>query len=187
MAAQLASRSVRADARRNRDRILAAAGEAFSEHGPHLPLDEIARRAEVSPATLFRHFANRDELVAAVVERRLADEVEPVIASALAADDPWEGLVAVIGATLRVGTASPAWRDTLAMAREQGLVRRSRDRLLGPLAVLLERAQAQGQVRDDVGIADLAPIMRMLRALVVTSGDLADDAWLRYLSLLLRR
>ena len=52
-------RPLRADARRNHDRIVAAAREVFARHGPDLSLDEIAHRAGVSPATLFRHFANR--------------------------------------------------------------------------------------------------------------------------------
>ena len=68
-----AQRRLRADAQRNRDRIMEAARRILTEHGPHLPLEEIARQAGVSPATLYRPFANREELVHAVVEGRFAD------------------------------------------------------------------------------------------------------------------
>jgi AcrR family transcriptional regulator len=180
-------RPLRADARRNRDRILDTAQQAFSDHGPHLSLDEIAARAGVSPATLFRHFANRDELVAAVVERRFATEVDPVVARAVEADDPWQGLVAAFDAILHVGADSRPWRETMLVAKEAGLVTELiRDRFYGPVGVLLERARRAGTVRGDVTVDDLRPITRMLRALVTTSSDPTDDEWRRYLSLLLR-
>jgi AcrR family transcriptional regulator len=179
------ARPLRADARRNQDRILDAAQEAFSEAGPYLPLDAIAARAGVSPATLFRHFANRDELVAAVVERRFADEVEPVVAEALAGDDAWSGLVAVFAATLNVGTNRPAWRETVLLAKESGLVGVMTERFSRPVGRLLERAQADGVVRPDVGPDDLRPIVRMLRGVMTAEVDVPRDAWLRYLSLLL--
>jgi AcrR family transcriptional regulator len=181
------ARPQRADARRNRDRILAAAQQAFSEHGPHLSLDEIAARAGVSPATLFRHFANRDELVAAVVERRFAEQVEPVVARAADAEDPWQGLVAAFDAILHLGADRPSWRETVLVAKEAGLVTELiRDRFYGPVGKLLERAQRAGTVRAEIGVGDLKPIVRMLRTLVTTSPDLPDDAWLHYFSLLLR-
>ena len=180
-------RPLRADARRNRDRIMEAARRVLSEHGPHLPLEEIARQAEVSPATLYRHFANREELVHAVVERRFADEVEPVITIALAGDDPWNGLVHVIAATLRSATTTPAWREALSMVRDDAVAREfARDRFLAPAGELLRRAQAAGTARADVDATDLAPIMRMMRALVLTPEDFAGGAWQRYLTLMLR-
>ena len=61
-----AARRLRADARRNRERILEVAREAFTRHGAEATLDDIARRAEIGPATLYRHFATRDALIAAV-------------------------------------------------------------------------------------------------------------------------
>jgi AcrR family transcriptional regulator len=188
VATKLDARPLRADARRNQDRILAAAQRAFSEHGPHLPLDEIAKQAGVSPATLFRHFANRDELVAAVIERRFAEEVEPVIAAALDRDDDaWGGMLDVIAAILRMHTSSDAWRETVTYSREAGLMLEvSRERLYGPFGELLDRAKAAGLVRADIDVDDLKPILRMLRSLVTTGSDLPDDAWRRYFSLMVR-
>jgi AcrR family transcriptional regulator len=185
VATKAQARPLRADARRNQDRILDAAQGAFSEAGPYLPLDAIAARAGVSPATLFRHFANRDELVAAVVERRFAEEVEPVVAEALAGDDPWAGLVAVFAATLDVGSNRPAWRETVLLAKEAGLMADMTNRFYRPVGPLLVRARDAGIVRADVGADDLRPIVRMLRAVRTAEGDVPDEAWLRYLSLLL--
>ena len=179
-------RPLRADARRNRENIMEAARRVLSEHGPHLPLEEIARQADVSTATLYRHFANREELVHAVVERRFADEVQPVITTALAGNDPWEGLVQIIGATLRSATTSPAWRESVSLVRDDAVAREfARDRFLAPAGELLRRAQAAGIVRADVDEADLAPIMRMMRALVITPEDFTAGAWKRYLTLML--
>lgn len=176
----------RADARRNRERILAVATDAFSEFGPNVPSDDIARRAEISPATLFRHFANRDALVAAVVEQRFADEIEPVMERALRRDDPWKALVDAIGAAVRVGTTTPGWRSTLALAREAGLVSEAaRERFRKPAGVLLRRAQDAGVVRADVDVRDIAPIVRMLRA-VATDTPGGGRSWQHYLTLLLR-
>jgi AcrR family transcriptional regulator len=181
------SRPLRADAQRNRDRIMEAARRVLTEQGPHLPLEEIARLADVSPATLYRHFANREELLIAVVERRFGDEVEPVIATALTSSDPWAGLVEVVGATLSSGTISPAWRETISLVREDAVAREfAREQFLVPAGELLRRAQAAGVARADVDPADLTPIMRMLRALVTTHDDYEAGAWRRYLALMLR-
>ena len=181
-----AQRRLRADAQRNRDRIMEAARRILTEHGPHLPLEEIARQAGVSPATLYRHFANREELVHAVVEGRFADEVQPVIDAALAGDDPWQGLVDVVGATLRSSTTTPAWREAQSMVRDDAVAREfARDRFLAPAGELLARAQAAGVVRPDVDAADLSPIMRMMRSLVVTPDDYRSADWQRYLALML--
>ncbi|WP_024799634.1 TetR/AcrR family transcriptional regulator [Nocardia sp. BMG51109] len=62
---------MRADARRNYERIVECAREAFAEHGPEAPLDEIGRRAGVGPGTLYRHFPNRDALIEAVYRSRI--------------------------------------------------------------------------------------------------------------------
>src|SRR5437870_9292972 len=86
----LATRPMRADARRNYDKVLAAAREAFAEGGEATSLEEIARRADVGIGTLYRHFPSRQVLLEAVY----VDEVEAVCRSAaeLSSVDPWEAL-----------------------------------------------------------------------------------------------
>src|SRR3954470_6549679 len=87
---ELIARPKRADARRNYEKVLAAAREAFAEGGESTPLEEIARRAGVGIGTLYRHFPNRQALLEAVY----VDEVEEVCRSAaeLADAEPWEAL-----------------------------------------------------------------------------------------------
>src|SRR6476659_10182711 len=86
----LLARPMRADARRNYEKVLAAAREAFAEGGESTSLEEIARRAGVGIGTLYRHFPNRQ----ALVEALYLDEVEEVCRSAaeLEGGDPWESL-----------------------------------------------------------------------------------------------
>src|ERR1700748_1128873 len=86
--ATMADRPLRADAQRNRDKVLRAAQEAFAAPGSGVPLDEIAPRAGVGPGTVYRHFPSKEELFEAVVTARLRDLI--AAASGLA-DDPDSG------------------------------------------------------------------------------------------------
>src|SRR5437870_13507196 len=90
--AELVTRPKRADARRNYEKVLAAAREAFAEGGESTALEEIARRAGVGIGTLYRHFPNRQ----ALLEALYVNEVEEVCRSAAELDggDPWEALSA---------------------------------------------------------------------------------------------
>ncbi|HWI73114.1 MAG TPA: helix-turn-helix domain-containing protein, partial [Baekduia sp.] len=80
---------LRADARRNRDAIVAAARHAFAERGLQTSLDDIAKRAGVGSGTLYRHFPTRDDLVSAVFTERMAEHVAAV-EQAQREKDPWE-------------------------------------------------------------------------------------------------
>src|SRR4051794_15959634 len=87
--------TLRADAQRNRDAIVAAARAAFAEYGLHAPLDDIAKRAGVGSGTLYRHFPTRDDLVGAVFVERLTENVEAVRAAA-AEVDAWEAFAGYV-------------------------------------------------------------------------------------------
>lgn len=159
-----------------------AARAAFAESGTDVPLEEVARRAGVGVATLYRRFPNKDELIRAIVEWRYAEQVEPVMRQALAEDDPWHGLVATLEAALTIA------------AEEHGTIKASRDarslidaimaRFFTGLATIVRRGQDAGLVRADLTGDDLPPLMFMListlRLIEPGSGD-----WRRYLTLLL--
>src|SRR3954468_11098781 len=115
----LLARPKRADARRNYDKVLAAAREAFAEGGESMALEEIARRAGVGIGTLYRHFPNRQ----ALLEALYVGEVEEVCRSAarLAGADPWEALdgwldsvVAYIGTKRALAAELSNYMDTSA-------------------------------------------------------------------------
>src|ERR1700709_2058318 len=91
LVAETPERPLRKDAARNRERILAAAGEVFAERGLEVTLDDIAHHAGVGVGTVYRRFRDKEELIDALFDERM-DAVLTVAEQALAVDDPWLGL-----------------------------------------------------------------------------------------------
>jgi AcrR family transcriptional regulator len=151
----LLTRPKRADARRNYDKVLAAARGAFAEGGESTALEEIARRAGVGIGTVYRHFPNRQ----ALVEALYLEEVEEVcrVAAGLDSGDPWEAL----NDWLERFTGYIATKQALAaelmhyMDRDARLFQVCRTSLYSAGEPLLQRAQDAGLVRPDVNIEDL--------------------------------
>ncbi|MFF5261600.1 TetR/AcrR family transcriptional regulator [Actinomadura viridis] len=150
----------RADARRNRERVLAAAREAFAREGLLVPLDEIARRAQVGAGTVYRHFPTKEALFREVV----ADRLEQIIAegrSLAGADDPGEAFYGFFARVVEQASFNHAVCDALQMEagiegfREGGVERR----FDAALAVLLRRAQEAGSVRAGVDFDDVRTLM----------------------------
>ncbi len=153
----------RADARRNREALLAAAEEVFADQGAEAPLEVVARRAGVGRGTLYRHFPDREALAVAVYERRLAgleelaeqhrddpDLLEQLVLGVADRQTRVPGLVTVLLAT---------GADAGALDR---IMQRTRDLVAGPLA----QARARGEVRDDVTEDDLMLLFGMVDGLV---------------------
>jgi AcrR family transcriptional regulator len=152
----LLTRPKRADARRNYEKVLAAAREAFAEGGESTALEEIARRAGVGIGTLYRNFPNRQ----ALVEALYLEEVEEVCRSAseqLEGADPWEAL----NGWFERFVGYVATKQVLAaelvnyLGRDAQLFRASRAALWEAGEPLLKRAQEAGVVRPDVEIGDV--------------------------------
>jgi len=148
-------RPKRADARRNYEKILAAARESFAEGGESTALEEIARRAGVGIGTLYRHFPTRQ----ALVEALYVDEVEEVCRSAEQLDgaDPWEALNAWLERFVAyIGTKKALAAELLNyLDHDAPLFSTSRAALYAAGEPLLKRAQEAGAVRPDVAIADV--------------------------------
>ncbi|HEX3648441.1 MAG TPA: helix-turn-helix domain-containing protein [Pseudonocardiaceae bacterium] len=177
-----ATRPLRADAARNAERIVRAARTAFAESGTDVALDEVARRAGVGVATLYRRFPSKDDLIRAIVEWRYAEQVEPVIAAALADSDPWRGLVATLVAALTVAAEEHA---TMKAARDpRRLVDAIMGRFFPDLATIVRKGQDAGQIRADLTPADLPPLVFMLMS-TLRSTEPGSSEWRRYLALLL--
>lgn len=167
---------LRADAVRNHERILLAAEAAFAELGPGAALDEVARRAGVGVATVYRRFGTRDGLVRAVLVHAFRTEVAPALCTAT--DDPWADLVGALEATVKAFAARTA---VLKLAR--GLI--DGDTVSAYLTALdgpLRRARAAGVVRPELHARDLAAVVLM--ALAAGHEDPAGGARRRYLALL---
>jgi AcrR family transcriptional regulator len=178
-------RTLRADARRNQDLIVAAAGEAIAEHGLEASMEEIARRAGVGATTLYRRFPSKQELLRAVLDARLS-ELEPQIAAAAADPDPWEGLLAGMRALLDAQARNMALVQVLAQAGELTMLRQELgQRVLEPLRHLFSAAQASGQIRADLDPGELKVLIRMIITTWVHDEHAgARPPWPRYLTLL---
>lgn len=165
--------ALRVDAARNQDRIVEAAGRAFEQDGPGVSLEEIARRAGVGVATVYRRFGNRDGLVRAVVERAFRGG----LAAAAPTGDAWADLTGLLTAVV---DAFAGHRVALGLAR--GLFDVAAiGRYLAVLDAPLQRARAAGVVRPELAARDLAAVVVM--ALAVTDAE--EDGRGRALALLL--
>jgi AcrR family transcriptional regulator len=151
----LLTRPKRADARRNYEKVLAAAREAFAEGGESTALEEIARRAGVGIGTLYRHFPNRQ----ALLEALYIDEVEDVCRSAEQLDgaDPWEALNGWLERFVGYIATKQALAAELLNYLDQNapLFQTCRASLYTAGEPLLKRAQDAGVVRPDVTIGDV--------------------------------
>ena len=151
----LLARPKRADARRNYEKVLAAAREAFAEGGESTALEEIARRAGVGIGTLYRHFPNRQ----ALLEALYVGEVEEVCRSAaeLAGADPWEALTGWFERFIAyIGTKQALAAELLNyLDQDASLFQVCRTALFEAGEPLLKRAQEAGVVRPDVDIAEV--------------------------------
>ncbi|MEE1817251.1 helix-turn-helix domain-containing protein [Streptomyces sp. SP18ES09] len=177
---------MRADARRNHERLLIEARAAFAAQGADAPLEEIARRAGVGIGTLYRHFPTRADLLNAVFQEALAELLDR--SGELAeADEPCRALVEWLRALiahageyrgLAHALMSASYDRSSALARCSDPLRTAGERLL-------ERARAAGQVRADVSIGDL---MQLTNAIALAAEQCPEDAELadRLLALTLR-
>ena len=151
-------RALRADARRNRARILAAAEEVFSERGASASTEEVASRAGVAIGTVFRHFPTKNDLLRAIMKdllRRLTEEVV-----SLGADgDPATALFAFFTRMVEQAAAKKAVVDLLAGAGTDLQVAEPVQALRQGVDGLLARARRAGAVREDVRITEVMALL----------------------------
>jgi AcrR family transcriptional regulator len=170
----LLQRPKRADARRNYDKVIAAAREAFNERGASTSLEDIARRAEVGIGTLYRHFPNRQALLEAVY----VNEVEELAQTAAGLEElePWDALVAWLRRFVAYLSTKQALAHELLeyVDRDAPLFRECRALMYGGGEPLLRRAQEAGAVRTDTDIAQVTQmVMGIARIPASDPGDVA--------------
>jgi AcrR family transcriptional regulator len=166
----VAERPLRADARRNREKILAAAQDAFAASGYGVPLDEIAALAGVGPGTVYRHFPAKEALFEAVVTAR----VEDLIADARARAGTDDAGRAFFGFLARIAGEAAAKRDLPDAIAIAGSLQQD---LHAALDVLLRNAQEAGAVRADISTPELIVLLKgLLRSIQDTSADTAGPA-----------
>ena len=181
----VSDRPLRADAERNRQRILAAASTVFAERGLGVSLDDVAAAAGVGVGTVYRRFPDKDALIDALFEAKMSRVAERA-REALDIEDPWEAFVAFMHGICASHAVDRGLKEAMLSGdRGRDRMRIARE-LMAPIAAqVVGRAQAAGVLRDDIGVLEV-PVLHML------IGDLAEktreadpDYWQRALTIVL--
>jgi AcrR family transcriptional regulator len=177
---------LRADAQRNRQRILDAARELFAQRGLGVTLNEIAHHAGVGVGTVYRRFPDKEQLIDSLFEQRL-DDLADLMEAAVQDPDPWHGLRRFMTRALELQASDRAFKE-IALGSEDTAQRgaQMRARMLPMATKLVRRAQEAGQLRADLAPQDL-PIMQLVLGTVIdTARDIEPELWRRYLELFLQ-
>jgi AcrR family transcriptional regulator len=179
------NRSLRADAERNRQRIIEAARVVFAERGLDAPMDAIAARAGVGQATLYRRFPRREDLVVACFAPKLTEYAEAV-EEALRAPDSWEGFCGFVERICGMQAADLGVQDVLTTTFPTArAVEAQRARAFEQLTELIRRAQAEGALRADFVPEDVVLLLLANAGVVRVMRTAAPEAWRRFVGLML--
>ena len=176
---------LRADAERNRRRIVDAARELFASRGIDITLDDVAAHAKVGVGTVYRRFSCKEELIDGVFEQRM-QEMLATAESALAAEDPWDGLVLFL-ADLFAGMSADKGLGEVVLGTDEGCngIAQMRERIDPYVDRIVMRARDSGQLRADVEVNDLFPLIGMIGAASEFMKTVGPDNWKRYFTIVL--
>jgi AcrR family transcriptional regulator len=176
---------LRADAERNRQRLLAAAKELFATRGLDVTLDDVARHAGVGTGTAYRRFPNKDALIDALMVDRIG-ELASLAEECLEDPDPWRGLTGYFERALALQAADRGLKDVLfSSGRGRERSTEARRQIAPVVAKLVRRAQDAGAVRSDFALSDVPLINFMLNTIVDFGRDIRPDLYKRYLAIVL--
>jgi AcrR family transcriptional regulator len=177
--------ALRADARRNRELILAAAREQFAKHGLDVHMEQIAGAAGVGIGTVYRHFPAKEGLLQALADERFAHFVEKARA-ALYDPDAWNGFCELMRESARVTAEDRALSQAMDQLPDLCAASAEKVRLAELVRELIERAQASGAMRADFSADDVPSLMRGLaRATALHDTGPPAMTWERYLEIML--
>ena len=178
-------RALRADAERNRRRILDAARQVFADEGLGVGVDAVARTAGVGVGTLYRRFPTKHDLLSAVIEDgvcRLAEEVEQVES----VEDPWEAFESTVRAFAETIARDRGFYEVIHGTPEFiPIARESKLRLMDSVQRVLTRAQEAGVVRKDIVADDIAVLSQVAARMPRWRVEAQPELWTRYLALAL--
>src|SRR5215472_18799922 len=179
-----AHRPLRRDAERNRQRILRAAAEVFTERGLEATLDDVARHAGVGVGTVYRRFPDKESLVEALFEERI-EAMGALAEKALAEPDSWAGLMSFLeGACTLLATDRGLQEIVMYATYGRDRTGRARARMQPLVTALVQRAQQDGQVRADLRPTDILFIEFMITAAARYAEPVKPEIWRRYLTLI---
>lgn len=171
---------LRVDARENRDRVLAAARELFAESGLEVTMRQIARRAEVGPATLYRRFPTKQDLLFEAFEDELA-ECRSIIYDGTVDPDPWRGFCDIIERTLLLNARNQGFTDAFLSAHPDVVdFAAHREEMIRVGSTIIRRAQAAGRLRPDFVFDDFVVILLAGRGLTAAPAATRDAAVRRF-------
>jgi AcrR family transcriptional regulator len=181
----IVSKPLRADARRNREKVLTAASAAFAESGLDAQIDDIARRAGVGVGTVYRHFPTKEALVAALAEAHFA-QLADVVEAGDPDDEPWDALRAAIWRCAGLTAGDVALCEILGghpRAVESAAL--AQMRLETATRRLIDGARAQGTIREDATVDDVRTIMCGFGHIAAAQHAGGPQDWRRYLTIAL--
>jgi AcrR family transcriptional regulator len=180
----LTEKPLRADARRNRRKVLKAARKVFAEQGRDAQIDDVARRADVGVGTVYRHFPTKEALLDALCEEQFA-QIAEFAREALERDDPWDAFADVVWFAGERNASDRAFTEIMA-ARRQGPVPASpgKEELHKAVGELIRRCQAAGKMRPGAMVQDIGLLMCGVGSATAVPLPV-PEAWRRHLAILL--
>jgi len=176
---------LRSDAARNRRAVLASARDLFRERGLDAGIEEVAERASVGVGTVYRHYPSKAHLVDAVFAESL-EELAALAEAALAEEDAWEGFTAFVLRVAERAAANSGLRSVFRRrVRESEALAASWAQAADRIERLVRRAQEQGAMRADVGLADVRAVLWSSAEVAELAAAVAPGLWHRHLHLLL--
>jgi AcrR family transcriptional regulator len=175
---------LRADARRNREAVLAAARRRFAKCGLECQMEDIARTAGVGVGTVYRHFPTKNDLIAALV----ADRFERLAArarEALAEEDSWDAFCDLMRYSAELQVSDRALSEIISSQPQLGQHEAVASGLVDTTTELIAKAQRAGEMRKDAVIEDVPTLICGLGAVAAGSGNMVELNWERYVEIML--
>jgi AcrR family transcriptional regulator len=175
---------LRADARRNREAVLAAARKRFAKCGLECQMEDIARTAGVGVGTVYRHFPTKGDLIAALVAdrfQRLAERAK----EALAEEDSWKAFCDLMRYSAEVQVRDRALSEIISSQPQLGQHEAVASGLVDTTTELIARAQDAGEMRKDAVIEDVPTLICGLGAVTAGAGNMPELNWDRYVEIML--
>jgi AcrR family transcriptional regulator len=173
---------LRADAQRNLERVLDAAAELFAERGCGVSMDEIARKAGVGHATVFRRFPSKDDLISAVVSKQI-HELIAYVGGALAEEDAGEAFRSFVWYAGEMHAHDRGLHEGFTRCADVGDVAEAKAELNRLIDQLIARAQQAGALRKDVSADDVSTLVGT--AIRGAYGSAEPELWRRYVAVVL--
>jgi AcrR family transcriptional regulator len=180
---ELVEKPLRADARRNREKVLAAARAVFAEQGVDAQMDDVARRADVGVGTVYRHFPTKDALLNALTNE-LFDEVAAHAREMLELDDPWEAFTRSMWFGGEKTAGDRAFSEILAASSIDPRECPGKAELTVTVGEIMRRCIATGRMRPDAMIDDIPLLMCGVGSAAMMEHP-RPDAWRRHLAIVL--